>query len=1443
MTRPIRHSYHQYKPGIDARFGFVDCRRAVPDVFQIHSTITLVPVFCALLTSYLWIRQNAETLFSPDSISLYSIFCYPYFLFMSIFRKPPDKIFFDGVLLWSVTNDRWYLRLTRHFLIVLWLFITCQFRTLFTYTKSQTKVTANVHLTEHIIEQYNKTHRKEVDSLKTLQKNETFMAKLEKEHDPVRVEFDPEHFDVALDTCTTHTLTMSANDFVTLRPYTSTATGLGNAKITGQGHVRYYVEDKKGVTQQLNDYDAYLCPDLPIRLFSPISFGKQRDDISSHPNGDEVKLMTDSKNSTLTWQNGSFNIVTQHDPDSHLPIIRVTTAKSPFKAFASLFQCYPTVIPPDDDDPVLNPSLPDPLPDDETIPSSNRSDFPEGEQTNVEFENLDANPALVKLDDDQALLMQLHLKLGHLSFPVLQQAAKQGIFPSNIAKCPIPKCPGCLYGKAHRKPWKTRNKVNHIAKQAKKPGDCVSVDQLISATPGLVAQSSGYLTKAIYSVATIFVDNASGLDYVHIQETTSVDDTLEAKTAFESFTDQHGVTIKHYHADNGVFAAQGFRQAVAQSQQTISFCGVGAHHQNGIAERRIRDLTEMTRSMLLHAMHRNPAIKNTHWPYALRLASETRRCFPRFLKTKSPLELFTSVSIQPRYKHFHPFGCPAYVLTGPLQTNSPQPKWNERARVGAYLGHSPIHATSVSLIFNPKTRYISPQFHCVYDDKFETVAQDANLLKIWSSQVPDKETDTETIIGDYENNTIPESLTRPYTVEATPTPENEGAEPIEILQVENDDDFPPIDNEAEQQINEPIQQRQPQLITAELPPPEPPPVDTFENINPQSREIDPRASTRSGRRINISSRLRQSSILKDLKSFAAMQHQTIERLSSLLDGTINYIHPLSFAITLADPDTMTLSQALTQPDADQFINAMEKEVRDHEQRGHWHIVSKADMRKCGYSHHPIMAVWSMKRKRDPLGIITKYKARLCAHGGQTVKGIHYQESYSPVVAWTTIRLILILSLIFKWHTRQIDFVLAFPQAEMKADVYMQVPEKFTANQDLTQLIRDPHAIHPSKQSNALKLDKNLYGLKDASLNWFEHLKKGLLQRNFKQSEVDPCLFLRPDCIMICYVDDSIICSPSQKVIDDLVTSLEKDYTLTDEGDINAYLGIRVERQGDAFKLTQPHLIERILQAVSLKDQRQHHTPADTILQKDTDGPPRQTDFHYRSVIGMYSYLVSNTRPDMQMAVHQCSRFSNDPKLQHEQAIKRMSRYLKGTPNDGIIMKPDLSKGFECYVDADFAGTFTKATADDPQSCLSRTGYVIKFANCPLIWSSKMQSTIALSTTEAEYIALSSSLRDVIFLMQLLNEFKKIGLPLSIPTPIIKCKVFEDNVGALELANTPKLRPRTKHLAIQLHHFRSYVFNGSITISHVSTKEQVADILTKPLPRDSFRYLRFQLSGW
>lgn len=281
----------------------------------------------------------------------------------------------------------------------------------------------------------------------------------------------------------------------------------------------------------------------------------------------------------------------------------------------------------------------------------------------------------------------------------------------------------------------------------------------------------------------------------------------------------------------------------------------------------------------------------------------------------------------------------------------------------------------------------------------------------------------------------------------------------------------------------------------------------------------------------------------------------------------------------------------------------------------------------------------------------------------------------------------------------------------------------------------------------------------------------------------------------------------------------------------------------------PRMVSCILEMVGLDPKASrtkiHDTPAchTHLLDKDPEEASGHSyDWNYRSVVGSLSYLQAMIRPDLTMAVQQCARFCNEPKESHAKALKRICRYLLKTKDMGLHFKPDHSKGLECYVDADFAGSWQHRSSSDPLSTHLRMGYVIMYAGCPIVWASKMQTLIALSTTEAEYIALSSSLREVIGVMNLIKELQSLGFDINGSVPEVKCTVFEDNRSCIEIATNHRTRPRTKHLSIRLHHFRSHVIAKTINIQHISTTEQIADIFTKPLPRDQFLKLRNRFMG-
>ena len=246
-------------------------------------------------------------------------------------------------------------------------------------------------------------------------------------------------------------------------------------------------------------------------------------------------------------------------------------------------------------------------------------------------------PAVIKDDDTsiivdqedrqestpEAELLMAHHRFQHISFSKLQEMARQGILPQRLAQYKIPSCSTCLYGKATKRAWRSKQGKQRKRNKTLKPGEVISVDQMVSPVPGLIAQMVGFLTKQRYKYATVFVDQASRMGFVYLQKTCSAEETIEAKRAFEQYPENRGVRVQAYHADNGIFKAKKWVEECRQRKQDLTFAGVNAHYQNGIAEQRIRELQETTRAMLIHASKRWPGVVTIHlWPYTMRMANQ-----------------------------------------------------------------------------------------------------------------------------------------------------------------------------------------------------------------------------------------------------------------------------------------------------------------------------------------------------------------------------------------------------------------------------------------------------------------------------------------------------------------------------------------------------------------------------------------------------------------------------------------------------------------------------------------------------------------------------------------------------------------------------------------------------------------------------------------------------
>jgi len=1134
----------------------------------------------------------------------------------------------------------------------------------------------------------------------------------------------------------------------------------------------------------------------------------------------------------------------------------------------------------------------------------------------------------------QKELLLLHHKLGHINLQWVQRLCSKPTSVNriqvlstkhpNISTVEKPICTACQFAKQRRRtpatnsiqrPPSMKLKQNHL-----QPGDCVSMDQYISGSPGRLPHTKGRESKQDkFNGGTIFTDHATNFTFIKHQVSMRAGSTLKSKRAFEQEAATNGVKIKSYLTDNTPFGSSEFLADIEAKGQVINFSGVGAHHQNGVAERSIQTITKLARAMMLHATLMWPDSANLElWPFAMDHAVYLYNHMPRPDTFKAPIELFSKTAFSD-YTHLHRlhvFGCPVYVLDPKLQDEKKLPKWNPRSRRGQFLGYSPDHATTVGRILNLKTGFVSPQYHVIYDDKFTSVpnSESGGILNDkeftqseWLSLI---QTGSEKVVIEPKTSVPLErapSLHDDWLTDKEIHFRNQNRRNRQKQSQQQHHTAPPSSSSASsQQQNTSLspqstQQREslreckpmsfsdtssdsdelsltdvrniPDDFTVEEEVIQPEPEANIEP--PSDPPLSPRVQTRSGRQVKKPKRLTFESMysstynptnssrkvkLESLNQqfLMGMQwHQLVDALRShdyraffiemasntdQYHNTIEEWNPMALSSKANSTDNPNWHEAMNGPYKDGYLKAMETEISTlQDNMDSWDIVDRQEWMNI------IPSTWAFKCKRFPSGEVRKLKARFCARGDKQIEGVDFFDTYAPVTNWTTVRIMLIMSLILNLSTKQVDYTAAFVHADIDEPPHFH--EMSMEEQTQTGVyIEMPRGFE--KPGKVLKLKKSLYGLKQSPRNFFLHLKSKLETVGLRsEPEIDPCLFISDKVICLIYVDDTLFFSPKQEYIDEIISKLqnEQNLALEVEDTVAGFLGVHIERRDDgSIKLTQKGLIKRIIEAINISHLPRKFTPAKAEpLIKDTDGPPANSTYSYPSVIGMLQYLQGHSRPDITYAVSQCARFTHCPRRSHEQALERIGQYLKLTMDEGLILKPTSANEIDIFVDADFAGLWPFEDKLDPTCVKSRTGYVITVAQCPVIWCSKLQSEIALSTMEAEYYALSYCMRAVLpFKRTLMKVMRNLGFKEQKDMKF-KTSIWEDNAGALNLAKLEpgRFTPRSKHYAIKYHWFRSHLKPNSITVNKIETRDQKADILTKGLRKDTFESIRKLLCGW
>lgn len=504
-------------------------------------------------------------------------------------------------------------------------------------------------------------------------------------------------------------------------------------------------------------------------------------------------------------------------------------------------------------------------------------------------------------------------------------------------------------------------------------------------------------------------------------------------------------------------------------------------------------------------------------------------------------------------------------------------------------------------------------------------------------------------------------------------------------------------------------------------------------------------------------------------------------------------------IRYTDYAMLTFQKALTCPEKNEWIKAINSEKKSLQQNQVWDITDKEEAK----GRKIIASMWIFKIK--PNG---KYKARLVAKGCQQIYGIDYEDTFSPVMSNSSFRILMAIGASKNLHIMSLDIKTAFLYGNLKEDIYMALPEGY-----------DEY----DRNTKVCKLKKSLYGLKQAPLNWNEKFTSVLLKNGLKQLKSDKCLFKNSDGTMMLgiHVDDGILLGDNKESMMKLINNLKEDFEMTYTENPETFLGIEITKTKDSIHLKQRENAENIIETFNMTEAKISPTPLlenNEIKQNDEQTKEK---FPYREAIGHLMYLSNKTRPDLTYAVNYESRSMENPNNKDLNNVKRTMRYLKGTLNSKIKYNKDekLTK-LEAYCDADYAG--------DKETRKSTSGYIMMYCGGPVHWCTRKQPIVALSSCEAEYISAAECCKEILYIKGLIEELIETNITINLNI---------DNQSAIRLIENGVFNRRSKHIDVRYHFLHNLFVEDIMKISYCPTNLQLADILTKPLKTNKFSEFR------
>lgn len=500
----------------------------------------------------------------------------------------------------------------------------------------------------------------------------------------------------------------------------------------------------------------------------------------------------------------------------------------------------------------------------------------------------------------------------------------------------------------------------------------------------------------------------------------------------------------------------------------------------------------------------------------------------------------------------------------------------------------------------------------------------------------------------------------------------------------------------------------------------------------------------------------------------------------------------------------TYKQAMNSVDKDMWMKAMLEEMGAIERNSTWSLVDAPKDRNV------IGCRWVFSIKKDAAGEPIRYKARLVAQGFTQVWGEDFNEVYAPVARSSSFRILLSLAGMRNYFIRQFDVTTAFLNGSLKEEIFMKQPPGFENGESVC------------------KLNKSLYGLKQAAKEWNDKLNKTLLSIGFSRSNEDPCLYAYREgenvCYLIVHVDDFMFAATTNQLIDLLARKIGNSFELKDCGEVKHFLGIDIYRESNGiYAINQEKYINQMARELKLENIKPHYYPLDPGYHQIEDENFLENNHEYRKVIGMLIYVATNSRPDIAASVGILSQRVSKPRKTDLNEAFRVVKYLI-TSKQLKLRLSCRKEGVVAYSDADYAG--------DRTDYKSRSGFTC-FVNGGIVeWMSRKQTAIASSSTEAEYYALHETAKEAVYLKKILKDFG-----IDTKTAV---KIFCDSQSALSMLHGEKFSRSTKHMAVRFHYLKDLIEREIIAVSYVPTSDNISDLLTKPLPRQTIEKFRKEL---